>query len=137
MRDTGQGAGARSSAGGVGPDTCGNQPHGGGKDRRIAGSDRDSLNLSTLERREQLYPFLQWVSTPAERQYIGGKIFEHIRSGEGAVSHVGELSQIRVPIQEVLRTRGLTGLQARAGQVRSARPDADTILLLSPRRFRG
>ncbi len=72
------------------------------------GSQHDSLNLSTLERREQLYPFLQWASTPAERQYISGKIFDHIRSGEGTVSHVGELSQIRVSIQEVLRTRGLT-----------------------------
>ena len=99
---------------------------------RIAGSDHDSLNLSTLERREQLYPFLQWVPTSAERQYIAGKMFEHIRNEEGAISHVGELSQIRVPISEVLKTRGLTGLQAHAKQVQSARPEAETILLLSP-----
>ena len=102
---------------------------------RLADSEHDSLNLSTLERREQLYPFLQWASTPAERQYISGKIFEHIRSGEGAVSHVGELTQIRVPIQEVLRTRGLTALQSRAKQARAARPEAETILLLSPAEF--
>ena len=99
--------------------------------RRIGGSDSERLNLSTLDRREQLLPFLQWISSPAERQYIAGKIFEHIRSGPGSVSHVGEISQIRVPIHDVLRTRGLTGLQARAHQVQSARPGAETILLLS------
>jgi cell division protein FtsW (lipid II flippase) len=102
---------------------------------RLAGSEHDSLNLSAVERREQFYPFLQWVSTPAERQYISGKIFEHIRSGKGAVSHVGELSQIRVTIHEVLKTRGLTELQSRAKQVRAARPDAETILLLTPTEF--
>ena len=73
---------------------------------------------------------MQWVSSPAERQYIAGKIFEGVRSGEGSVSHVGEIGQIRVPIRDVLRTRGLTGLQARAHQVQSARPGAETILLL-------
>src|SRR5277367_394498 len=89
-----------------------------------------SLNLSTLDRREQLLPFLTWVSSPAERQYIAAKIFEGIRSGEGSVSHVGEIGQIRVGIRDVLRTHGLTGLQARAHQVESARPGAETILLL-------
>jgi cell division protein FtsW (lipid II flippase) len=97
---------------------------------RIGGSDSERLNLSTLDRREQLLPFLPWVSPPAERQYIAGKIYEHVRSGEGSVSHVGEIGQIRVPIRDVLRTHGLTGLQARAHQVQSARPGAETILLL-------
>jgi cell division protein FtsI/penicillin-binding protein 2/cell division protein FtsW (lipid II flippase) len=99
-------------------------------DSRVEGSDSERLNLSTLDRREQLLPFLQWVSSPAERQYIAGKIYEDIRSGPGSVSHVGEIGQIRVPIHDVLRTHGLTGLQARAHQVQSARPGAETILLL-------
>jgi cell division protein FtsW (lipid II flippase) len=98
---------------------------------RIGGADSQRLNLSTLDRREQLLPFLQSISSPAERQYIAGKIFEGIRSGEDSVSHVGEIGQIRVPIRDVLRTRGLTDLQARAHQVQSARPGADTILLLN------
>ncbi len=95
------------------------------------GSDSERLNLSTLDRREQLLPFLQSISSPAERQYIAGKIFEHIRSGPDSVSHVGEIGQIRVPIHDVLRTHGLTELQARARQVQSARPGAETILLLN------
>jgi cell division protein FtsW (lipid II flippase) len=98
---------------------------------RIGSSDSQRLNLSTLDRREQLLPFLQSIASPAERQYIAGKIFEGIRSGEGSVSHVGEIGQIRVPIRDVLRTRGLTELQARAHQVQSARPGADSILLLN------
>ena len=53
---------------------------------RVGGSDSDRLNLSTLDRREQLLPFLQWVSSPAERQYIAGKIFEGIRSGRFGVA---------------------------------------------------
>ena len=97
---------------------------------RMAGSDSQRLNLSTLDRREQLLPFLQSIPSPAERQYIAGKIFEGIRSGAESVSHVGEIGQIRVPIHDVLRTHGLTELQARARQVQSARPGAETILLL-------
>ena len=97
---------------------------------RVGGSDSERLNLSTLDRREQLLPFLQWISSPAERQYIAGKIFERIRSEPGSVSHVGAIGQIRVGIHDVLRTHGLTGLQARAHQVQSARPGAETILLL-------
>ena len=50
---------------------------------RMGGSDSERLNLSTLDRREQLPPFLQSTPSPAERQYIAGKIFEGIRSGAG------------------------------------------------------
>ncbi len=100
---------------------------------RIGGSDSARLNLSTLDRREQLLPFLQWIASPAERQYIAGEIFEHVRNGKGSVSHIGELGQIRVPIKDVLRTHGLTGLQARAHEVQSARPGAESILLLDSR----
>jgi len=98
---------------------------------RIGGSDSERVNLSTLDRREQLLPFLQSISSPAERQFVAGKIFEGIRSDEGSVSHVGEVGQIRVPIHDVLKTHGLTELQARAHQVQSARPGAETILLVN------
>jgi cell division protein FtsW (lipid II flippase) len=98
---------------------------------RMGGSDSERLNLSTLDRREQLLPFLQSIFSPAERQYIAGKIFEVVRSGPDSVSHVGEIGQIRVPIHDVLRTHGLAELQARARQVQSPRPGVETILLLS------
>ncbi len=98
---------------------------------RVDSLNSERLNLSALDRREQLLPFLQSISSPAERQYIAGKIFDAIRNGPGSVSHVGEIGQIRVPIHDVLRTHGLTELQARAHQVQSARPGAETILLLN------
>ncbi len=97
---------------------------------RVGVSDSQRLNLSTLDRREQLLPYLQAISSPAERQYVAGKIFESVRSEPGSVSHVGEIGQIRVGIPDVLRTHGLIGLQARAHQVQSARPGAETILLI-------
>ena len=74
---------------------------------------------------------MQWISSPAERQFIAVHIFEGIRSGPASVSHVGELGQLRVTIHDVLRTHGLTELQARAHQVQSAHPGAETIPLLS------
>src|SRR3954468_7351363 len=89
------------------------------------------LNLSAVERREQLIPYLQSITSPAERQYIAGKIYLRLpTSGEG-VSHVGELGQIRVPIREVLSTRGLNELQARARLTASSHPDATSIALLT------
>src|SRR5579863_1785487 len=89
------------------------------------------LNLSTLDRREQLLPYLQAAGSPAERQYMAGQMFLHLRAGSGEISHVGEIGQIHVPIREVLSTRGLTTLQARAKQIQSKRPEADSMLLLT------
>src|ERR1700722_16934441 len=98
---------------------------------RIGGSENESLNPSTMDRREQLLPFLQSVPTLVERQYIAGRIFEGIRSGPESVSHVGVIGQIRVVIHDVLKTHGLTQLQTRAREVQSAHPGAETILLLN------
>src|ERR1700761_8820214 len=98
---------------------------------RIGGSQNEHLTLSTMDRREQLLPFLQSVPTLAERQYIAGRIFEGIRSGPESVSHVGEIGQIRVVIHDVLKTHGLTELQARAREIQSTHPGAETILLLN------
>src|ERR1700722_3996385 len=53
---------------------------------RVGGSDNQGLNLSTLDRREQLLPFVQLIASPAEPQYIAGKIFGRVRSEPGSVS---------------------------------------------------
>ena len=98
---------------------------------RVGDQSSAALNLSTLDRREQLFPALQWISSSAERQYVAGRIFLNLRSGNGEITHVGEIGQIRVPIREVLSTHGLPTLQARAKQIQSSRPEADSMLLLS------
>jgi cell division protein FtsW (lipid II flippase) len=89
------------------------------------------LNLSTVDRREQLLPYLQTTPSAAERQYIAGKIYLHLPTNGEGISHVGEIGQIRVPISEVLSTRGLSELQARARLTKSSHPDATSILLLT------
>ena len=47
------------------------------------------------------------------------------------MSHVGFIGQIRVPIREVLSTRGLTDLQARARLTESSHPEASSMVLLT------
>lgn len=98
---------------------------------RIADQASTPLNLSTLDRREQLLPYLQSFTSPAERQYIAAHMFLHLRSGNGEITHVGEIGQIHVPLREVLSTRGLVTLQARAKQIQASRPEADSMLLLT------
>jgi cell division protein FtsW (lipid II flippase) len=89
-----------------------------------------TLNLATVDRREQLLPYLQSITSPVERQYVAGKIFLH--PGDSGISHVGEIGQIHVSIREVLSTRGLTSLQARARQIQSTHPGAASMPLLTP-----
>lgn len=98
---------------------------------RVSDAASAPLNLSQLDRREQLLTYLQSIASPAERQYIAGKIFLHARDSGNGMSHVGEIGQIRVPVREVLSTRGLTNLQARAKQVQANRPGADSVSLLT------
>jgi len=98
---------------------------------RVAEQRSAPLNLSTLDRREQLLPYLQSIRSPAERQYVVAKMFLHLRAGSGEITHAGEIGQIQVPIREVLSTRGLTTLQARARQIQSSHPETDSMLLLT------
>ena len=97
------------------------------------GDERSApLDLSTLDRREQLLPYLLAIGSPTERQYIAARMFLHLRAGNGDITHVGQIGQIHVPIREVLSTRGLTTLQARAKQIESSHPGANSMLLLTP-----
>jgi len=98
---------------------------------RVSEVQAAPLNLSTVDRREQLLPYLPPTLSAAERQYIAGKIFQHLPTNGEGISHVGEIGQIRVPIGEVLSTRGLSELQARARLTKSSHPDATTIALLT------
>src|SRR5437764_1164197 len=98
---------------------------------RVSEATSAPLNLSNVDRREQLLTYLQSIASPTERQYIAGKIFLQARGNGAGMSHVGEIGQIRVPIREVLSTRGLTNLQARAKQIQSTHPGADSMSLLT------
>jgi cell division protein FtsW (lipid II flippase) len=72
------------------------------------------FNLTQLDRREQLLPFLNLINSPVERQYVARKIADAVRDQSGELPNVGTLARIRVPAAEVLKTKGLPELQARA-----------------------
>jgi cell division protein FtsW (lipid II flippase) len=102
-----------------------------GRTARLGTPAAVPLNLSRLEKSEQLLPYLTFVAAPAERQFVARKIFEHVRDMD-AVPNVGAIARIRVPIREVNGTRGLTSLQARAREHLAADPAARSITLLTP-----
>jgi cell division protein FtsW (lipid II flippase) len=95
-----------------------------GRTARLPATPRPPLNLSQLEKREQLLPYLNTIAAPVERQYVARKIFERVRD-MSVVPNVGTLARIRVPVREVKATRGLAELQARAN------PDAETMTLIT------
>ncbi len=90
------------------------------------------FDLTQLDRREQLLPYLTLVSSPVERQYVARKIADGLRDRGGEVPNVGTLARIRVPIREVLATKGLVELQTRAKELVTADKDAATLTLLTP-----
>ena len=90
------------------------------------------FDLTQLDRREQLLPFLTLIPSPVERQYVAKKIADGLRDRGGEVPNVGTLARIRVPVREVLGTKGLVELQARAKEMVAADKDAATLTLLTP-----
>lgn len=85
------------------------------------------LNLSRVDKAEQLLPALTSVAPAAERPYIARKIFERIRD-VSVVPNVGYLGRLRVPVREAATARGLTTLRERARE----HSGAETMTLLTP-----
>jgi cell division protein FtsW (lipid II flippase) len=98
-----------------------------GRTARLSTATEPPFDLTHIERREQLLPYLTAIALPAERQYVARKIFERVR--DGVVPNVGTLARIRVPVREVKSTRGLTDLQSRADT------KAETVALLTGSQF--
>ncbi len=106
-----------------------------GRTARLPAPAQGPLNLSTLEKPEQLLPYLTAIAGSAERQYVARKVFEHLRDMAGSVPNVGVLARIHVPIREVLGTRGLTSLQARARDLLAGNKNATSVALLTGAEF--
>jgi cell division protein FtsW (lipid II flippase) len=66
------------------------------------------LDLSRIERRDQLLPYLTFLPTPAERQTVARRIFEYVQSVNGNVRNVGALGRIRVEQRDNTTVRLLT-----------------------------
>ncbi len=97
-----------------------------GRTARIETPSKPPLNLTQVDHREALLPYLTAIPTPGERQFAARKIFERVRDAS-ELPNVGALGRIRVPVHEVRSTRGLTELQARS---RDLGPD-DSVGLLT------
>jgi hypothetical protein len=84
-----------------------------GRAARIETPPKPPLNLTRVEKREDLLPYLTGIPTPAARQFVARKIFERLRDA-AELPNVGSLGRIRVPVTEVRSARGLAGLESRA-----------------------
>ncbi|HUS04671.1 MAG TPA: hypothetical protein VMZ52_00125, partial [Bryobacteraceae bacterium] len=98
---------------------------------RMGDQPQTALNLSVVDRREQLLPYLGAIASPLERQYVASKIFENVRDRSGSVLNVGSIGRIRVPVREVMHTRGLNELQGRARAILQADAAAESLSLLT------
>jgi cell division protein FtsW (lipid II flippase) len=77
-------------------------------------SDAPILNLSTLDRAEQLYPVLAVFQNAGDREYVAHQIFDRLADREGGFPNTGALARIRVPRAELLENRKLEELRQRA-----------------------
>jgi cell division protein FtsW (lipid II flippase) len=66
---------------------------------------RPVLDLRTVERSEQLLPFLGAVySSAADRQFAARKIYDFLADRGGDIPNVGALTRIRIEEREILKT---------------------------------
>lgn len=98
---------------------------------RIANPNPAPLNLADVDRREQLLPYLGTIASPQEKQYVARKLFDFARANPERLSHVGAIARVRVPLREVLSTRGLPDLQKRAKDTQAANPNAESMPLFT------
>ncbi|HWQ53181.1 MAG TPA: FtsW/RodA/SpoVE family cell cycle protein [Bryobacteraceae bacterium] len=87
------------------------------------------LDLRSVDRAEQLLPYLNFYASAADRQFAARKIREFLADQGGSIPNVGALTRIRVREREILRNAKLETFRSR---VRSKTPDPDaTVPLLT------
>jgi cell division protein FtsW (lipid II flippase) len=69
------------------------------------------FNVSRLERRDQLLPYLSFIPSPTQRQFVAQRIFDYVQSVNGKVPNVGALGRIRVERPSDRTTQLLTPAQ--------------------------
>jgi len=70
------------------------------------------LNLNDLASREDLLPFLNFVSDPGERQFVARRIYD----ATGNLPNVGALARLRVTESEVRGAHGLASFKSRIAE---------------------
>lgn len=57
--------------------------------------DRAPLNLQTVDRREQLLPYLDMFQNPKDRAFAAGRVFDFLTDHRNSISNVGALARLR------------------------------------------
>lgn len=95
------------------------------KVRLAASGTAPTVNLNSLERREQLLPLLLTsYPNPAERQVAAREIFNFVQDASGKLPNVGAIGRIRLPSKDLTRYPSF--------RTRPARASDSTIALLTP-----
>lgn len=99
--------------------------------RRVAtvSSATPPLNVSQLERREQLLPVLQVFANANDRDFAARKIFDVVAES-GGIANAGALARIRIPREDLVENRKLVELQRRGKEAKGP-----TVSLLTQAEF--
>ena len=89
------------------------------KSLRATAEPAGAVSVLTLKSAADLEPVLTTFASPAERQAVAGALFRHVSSG-ARLEHVGGLSAVTIPAEEVRRDAGLVRLRERLDR----RPDS-------------
>ena len=77
--------------------------------------EKTTLNLNQLTGAQQLLPYLGFLPTQAEQDFVAARIYNVKRHGEH-FDNVGAIARLRVTETEVARMRGLTSISARLAE---------------------
>jgi cell division protein FtsW (lipid II flippase) len=97
---------------------------------RRAASPAPPVNLSQLDRADQLYPALAVFQSPGDREFVAKRIFDMLADREGAIPNTGVLARIRVARADLIADKRVDVLRKRAGEAKG-----DTISLIAPAEF--
>ncbi len=88
------------------------------------------INLSQLDRADQLYPALAVFQNPGDREFVAKRILDTLADHEGAIPNTGALARIRIARSDLTADKRLDELRKRAGDAKG-----DSISLLTPAEF--
>lgn len=97
---------------------------------RRAQSNTALLDITLVERPEQLYPALQLFPNPADRDFAARQVLDSLSDRDSALPNTGALARIRVSREELLKDKRLDHFRKRAEDSKS-----QTIPLFTPQEF--
>ncbi len=97
---------------------------------RRAASPAPRVNLSEVDRAEQLYPVLSVFQSAGDREFVAKRIFDTLADREGTLPNAGALARMRVARADLVGNKRLDELRQRAENAKG-----DTITLLTPAEF--